>query len=64
MSLVDDKPRSATATALKPTTCIVIKEHEFKQRPSRTDPFMRGLLRVLTRNIRHTNRMVTEGPRA
>jgi CRP/FNR family cyclic AMP-dependent transcriptional regulator len=52
MALVDDKPRMATAQALKGTTVIVISRAMFEEKLSRTDPFIRGLLKIFASNIR------------
>ena len=52
MALVDDKPRMATARALKGTTVIVISRAMFEEKLSRTDPFIRGLLKIFASNIR------------
>ena len=55
MALIDGKPRSATALALEDTLCVVIREKQMTERLDRSDPFVRGLVRVLVRNVRNTN---------
>lgn len=51
LALISDSPRLVTATATELTTCIVVQEAEFQSKLDRTDPFVRGVLRVLTRKI-------------
>jgi CRP-like cAMP-binding protein len=52
MALIDGKPRMASATATKTTTCLVIKRDIFEKKVSAADPFVKGLLRILVRNVR------------
>ena len=57
MALVDSQPRSATAVAKVPTTCIVIAPTDFQHRLEKCDPFVRAMLKVFTRRLRKsTNR--------
>jgi CRP/FNR family cyclic AMP-dependent transcriptional regulator len=56
MALLDEALRSASAVTLEDTTCVLIHEHEMQERLERCDPFIRGMLRILIRNIRQTNR--------
>lgn len=58
MALIDDRPRSATATAIELTQCMVVQHKELRQKLERTDPFVRALLRIMVRNVRSTNRLV------
>jgi CRP-like cAMP-binding protein len=58
MALIDDRPRSATATAIELTQCMIIQQKELRQKLDRTDPFIRALLRIMVRNVRSTNRLV------
>ncbi|MSP87760.1 MAG: cyclic nucleotide-binding domain-containing protein [Alphaproteobacteria bacterium] len=60
MALIDDRPRSATATALELTQCMIIQHKELRQKLERTDPFIRALLRIMVRNVRSTNRLVVK----
>jgi CRP-like cAMP-binding protein len=56
--IVDDAPRSATATAMMETTCLIIKDYEFRRKLDGADAFVRALVRILAENIRETNRHV------
>ena len=55
MALLDEALRSATAVALEDTICVLVREYEMQERMDRSDPFIRGLVRILIRNIRQTN---------
>lgn len=52
MALIDAKPRSANATALVDTVCIVVPEKLFREKIEVVDPLIKALLRVLVRNVR------------
>ena len=52
MALIDAKPRSANATALVDTVCIVVPEKLFREKIEPIDPLIKALLRVLVRNVR------------
>jgi CRP/FNR family cyclic AMP-dependent transcriptional regulator len=52
MALIDDHPRMATARAAEPTTYIIISRQLFDQKLSKSDPFIRGLLKIFADNIR------------
>jgi CRP-like cAMP-binding protein len=52
MALVDNKPRMAQAKTVEPTTVIIVTETVLEQKLRKTDPFVRGLLGIFTRNIR------------
>ena len=52
MALIDGKPRMAAATATKPTTCLIIRRDVFEKKLNAADPFVKGLLRILVRNVR------------
>ena len=52
MALIDDGPRMATARAAKACTLIVITRPAFEVKMARTDPFIRGLLKILVENVR------------
>lgn len=52
MALIDGKPRMAGATATKATTCLIIKRDVFERKLTAADPFVKGLLRILVRNVR------------
>ncbi len=53
MALIDKKPRSATATALKDTWCYLVDEQSFQKKIDELDPFMRGICRVLVQIARN-----------
>lgn len=52
MALINDKPRMATARAAESTTVIVVTEQMFKHKLDRADPFIRGLMHILSDTIR------------
>lgn len=52
MALIDDKPRMATARAAQASTIIVISRNTFQEKLAHTDPFIRGLLKIFSGNIR------------
>ncbi len=52
MALIDALPRSASAVAREPTTCVVITPVEFQRRLEESDPLVRALLRSLTSKLR------------
>lgn len=56
MALIDDAPRMADAVALKDTTCFVIAKDKFREKIDKADPFIKGLLRILVRNVRAASR--------
>lgn len=60
MSLIDGRPRSASATALEPTECATISEEDFGQRLHNLDPVMQGIFRVLVERIRTLNRRLIQ----
>jgi len=52
MALIDDQPRMASARTLTPCTLVVINRMMFEERLHKVDPFIRGLLNMLVRNLR------------
>ena len=52
MALVDGKPRMASATAIKETTCMIIRRQMFLKKLESSDPFIKGMIRIFVRNIR------------
>lgn len=52
MALIDALPRSASAVAREPTTCVVITPVAFQRRLEESDPLVRALLRSLTSKLR------------
>ncbi|HMA16785.1 MAG TPA: cyclic nucleotide-binding domain-containing protein [Kiloniellaceae bacterium] len=55
MALVDDAPRSASARALTPASCLVLPKERFRHLFEEADPFARALLRILVANVRETS---------
>ena len=60
MALIDQSPRMATATALETTTLRVIPNDIFQEKFEKLDPFMKGIVRILTRNVRSLSKMAVE----
>jgi len=52
MSLLDKAPRSATITAIEPTTCLMLSSWDFKAVLERTPSIAIKLLEVLSRRLR------------
>ncbi|MCH7486148.1 MAG: cyclic nucleotide-binding domain-containing protein [Proteobacteria bacterium] len=53
MALIDDKPRMASARAAKGgATVIIVSRMMFQKKLAKADPFVRGLLNILSENIR------------
>jgi CRP-like cAMP-binding protein len=52
MALIDDKPRMAQAKAVAPTAVIIVSEAMLENKLKKADPFIRGLLNLLVRNLR------------
>ena len=61
MALIDSKPRSANVTALIETVCIVVPENLFNEKIEKVDPLIKALLRVLVRNIRTADKLISPG---
>lgn len=55
MALIDAKPRSATATATEPTTCVVVTAVEFQKRLESSDALVRAVVRSLSGKLRHAD---------
>ncbi len=56
MALVDDQPRMATARASADAAVVIINRDTFREKLSKADPFLRGLLNIFVRNIRNLTR--------
>jgi CRP/FNR family cyclic AMP-dependent transcriptional regulator len=56
MALVDDKPRMASAKAQTDLSVVIINRDTFREKLSKADPFIRGLLNIFVRNIRNLTR--------
>lgn len=52
MGLIDNKPRMASARATKASTVIIVSEGMFREKLSKADAFIRGLLNILVDTIR------------
>jgi CRP/FNR family cyclic AMP-dependent transcriptional regulator len=52
MALIDQQPRSASARAIEPTECFVLTKLIFEEKLKQTDPFIRGIFRVMSSTIR------------
>ncbi len=59
MSLIDGKPRSASAVALTDTKCYEMSAQDFEDRVQALDPFMRGIVRVLSECLRTSTDAIT-----
>lgn len=56
MSLIDEAPRSATATAAEETECVEISGADFQKRLHNLDPVMQGIFRVMVERMRRLDR--------
>jgi CRP/FNR family transcriptional regulator, cyclic AMP receptor protein len=52
MALIDSKPRMAAARASKGTTIICVTKQMFDEKLKKSDPFIRGLLNILSDSVR------------
>lgn len=52
MALIDGAPRTATATAMEPTVCVVISQKLFQEHLQRATPLLRSILTTFTKNMR------------
>ena len=59
MALIDDKPRMAQAKATMSTAVIIISETMLENKLKKADPFIRGLLNLLVRNVREMGNQLT-----
>ncbi len=53
MALIDDHPRSATATAMEPTVCVVVSSRLLAQHIGRSTPLVQHMLRAFAKNLRN-----------
>ena len=53
MALIDNSPRMATARAASNCVVIVVTAEVFTAKMNKTDPFIRGLLKILADHSRH-----------
>ncbi|CAA7624462.1 cyclic nucleotide-binding domain-containing protein [Magnetospirillum sp. UT-4] len=56
MALVDDQPRMASAKAQTDLSVVIISRDAFREKLSKADPFIRGLINIFVRNIRNLTR--------
>ena len=54
MALIDDSPRMAQARAVAPTAVVIVSESMLEGKLKKADPFVRGLLNLLVRNLRQS----------
>ncbi|HYE01410.1 MAG TPA: cyclic nucleotide-binding domain-containing protein [Alphaproteobacteria bacterium] len=52
MALVDSRPRMASAVAETESVVLLVPERRFREKLAAADPFIAGLVRMLTLNIR------------
>jgi CRP-like cAMP-binding protein len=52
LALIDNEPRMASARAIEPCTLVVVSRTLFNEKIAKADPFIRGLLSILTTNVR------------
>ena len=56
MALIDEQPRMASARAATAATVIVISRPMFQAKLDKTDPFIKGVLAILSNQVRHLSR--------
>ena len=52
MALIDEKPRMATAKVKGGATIMIITKMMYESKLKNSDPFIRGLLRILVQTVR------------
>lgn len=52
MALISDKPRTASARALGTVSVDVISRNEYEKMLAKTDPLIKGVLRILAESVR------------
>lgn len=62
MALVDDRVRSATATAVEETEVVVIPRDRIREEMRRADPLLHLLLRISLDRLRETSSRLGPGP--
>lgn len=63
MALITNKPRSASARAVRNTVCFVINAQDFRTRLGEVSPFMQVIVRVLAENVRQSNSQIDAATR-
>ena len=56
MALIDDQPRMATAKVRVGATIMTISKLMYKDKLKQSDPFIRGLLRILVETVRSSSK--------
>lgn len=56
MALVDDEPRSASALAKVPTTCILVSKSVLEHEINSAAPLMRAMVKLFVRRLRRSAR--------
>ena len=59
MAIIDDKPRSASATAVTDCTLLMISRDQLNQRIERSDPILQMCINVVLDHLRNTLRRLT-----
>lgn len=60
MAIIDDKPRSASASAVTDCTLLMITRDQLNQRIARADPILRMCMNVVLDHLRNTLRRLTK----
>ena len=60
MALVDDATRMATAKTTQASTLIVVSREMFEQKMAKTDPFVRGLMKIFAETIRNMSSQLSK----
>ena len=56
MGVIEDELRSASARAMTATSVVAVTKREFESKVDAADPFVRGILRILSTRIREMNK--------
>ena len=56
MALIDNQPRSATARVKGNAVVVTVTKGMFEKKLKNTDPFVRGLLRILVETVRDSQK--------
>lgn len=54
LALIENGPRTATATAEEATECLVMTIKDFRMRLDELDPFMKAVFETISRRLRRT----------
>jgi CRP/FNR family cyclic AMP-dependent transcriptional regulator len=58
MAMIDSEPRMASAIAITETSMTMVSRTMFERKMETADPFLRALLRVLTRTLRDVSKRI------